>query len=268
MAGEIYIGTQGWSYEAWCGSFYPAKTQKKEQLSLYAKIFDTVEVDSSFYAIPPESSLQSWYEKTPPKFKFSLKLPGEITHQNRLRDSEKVLTDFCVRARVLKEKLACILVQLPPDFTPHQHSTLSNFLSLLPNDIRFAFEFRDQNWLSRSLVEELEGYGTSLALVDGKWIPREATISLIPYLTSTFCYIRWMGAKELTDYSRIQIDRRNEFDQWRDAIKSLTTLTSELFGYFNNHFQGHSPASANLFKTLLGLPVTPPDALIIQPSLF
>jgi uncharacterized protein YecE (DUF72 family) len=268
MAGGIYIGTQGWNYDGWCGSFYPAKTQKQEHLKLYGKIFNTVEVDSSFYAIPPESSIQSWYEKTPNEFKFSLKLPREITHQNRLRESDKLLTDFCARTRVLKEKLACILVQLPPDFTPRQHSALSNFLPILPNDIRFAFEFRDRNWLSRSLVEELEGYGTSLALVDGKWIPREISISLIPYLTSPFCYIRWLGAKELTDYSRIQIDRSKEFDQWRDAIQTLTASASDIYGYFNNHFQGHSPASANQLKALLGLPVISPDALIIQPGLF
>src|SRR5688572_26574845 len=149
MTGGIYIGAQGWSYDGWCGSFYPVKTQKRDQLGLYAKIFDTVEIDSSFYAIPPENSLKSWYEKTPPGFKFSLKLPGEITHQNRLRDSDNLLTEFCAKTRILKEKLACILVQLPPDFSPRQHSVLSTFLLRLPHDLRFAFEFRDRNWLSR-----------------------------------------------------------------------------------------------------------------------
>ena len=268
MTSGIYIGTQGWSYDGWCGSFYPAKTPKRDQLGLYAKIFDTVEIDSSFYAIPPETSFKGWYEKTPSGFKFSLKLPGEITHQNRLRDSDDFLAEFCTRARILKEKLACILVQLPPDFSPHQHSVLSTFLSRLPSDINFAFEFRDRNWISRSLVEELEGHGSSLALVDGKWIPREHSFTLLPYISSRFCYLRWLGARELTDYSRIQIDRSREYKQWDEAINVLKRTTPQIFGYFNNHFQGHSPASANQLKALLGLAVTSPDVLITQPSLF
>src|SRR5437868_14908428 len=105
MSAVIHIGTQGWNYDGWVGSFYPRKTSTKEMLSLYGKIFDTVEIDSTFYAIPPENSVKGWYEKTPDTFKFSVKLPSEITHKNRLRDSEEYLALFLQRVDLLKEKL-------------------------------------------------------------------------------------------------------------------------------------------------------------------
>ena len=141
MSAEIHIGTQGWNYDGWVGSFYPPRTTAKETLSLYAKIFDTVEVDSTFYAIPPETTVLNWYNRTPDDFTFSVKLPSEITHKNRLRDSQEFLLTFLERMQSLKHKLAVILVQLPPDFSPSENSALHNFLKQLPEDFSFAFEF-------------------------------------------------------------------------------------------------------------------------------
>jgi uncharacterized protein YecE (DUF72 family) len=268
MSAEIRIGTQGWNYDGWMGAFYPPKTSTKEALSLYAKVFDTVEIDSTFYAIPAENSVRGWYEKTPEHFLFSVKLPSEITHKNRLRDSEKHLLDFTQRMLLLNEKLGSILIQLPPDFSPAEHIALTDFLKILPSGFKFSVEFRDPNWINQSILAELEEKNVALALTDGKWISREKSLSIIEQQQASFSYVRWMGPRELTDFSRIQIDRTKEFSQWKDAFQMLSQKSKIIFGYFNNHFQGHSPASSNLFKKLLGLKTIDPDSLIIQPSLF
>lgn len=268
MSAELRIGTQGWNYEGWQRSFYPFKSSAKEMLSLYAKVFDTVEIDSTFYAIPAENSVRGWYEKTPEGFLFSVKLPSEITHKNRLRNSEKVLLDFVERMLLLREKLGCILIQLPPDFSPSENKALCNFLKILPDGFKFAVEFRDANWINETVLEELENYKVTLALTEGKWVSLEKSLSLVAKQRSSFSYIRWLGLRELTDFSRIQIDRSKELSQWADAIQFLSQRSSIIFGYFNNHYQGHSPASANEFKKLLGLNPINPSSLIVQPSLF
>ena len=269
---EIHIGTQGWNYEDWVGGFYPRGTRAADFLDLYVKVFDTVEIDASFYAIPSEAAIQSWYKRAPQNFTYSLKLPQEITHHNRLQDSEDLLLRFCERVRDLQEKLALILIQLPPDFSPRSLPALEKFLPLLPTDVRFAIEFRDRHWVLEDIgelvLELLRENRVALALADSKWLPRETMIQLAAQPTADFAYVRWLGPAELTNYSRIQINRDVEFALWQEVFGKLQQNVSEVYGYFNNHYQGHSPGSANHFKQLLGQPVVAPSVLEDQPSLF
>jgi uncharacterized protein YecE (DUF72 family) len=268
MSAKILVGTQGWNYDGWIGPFYPPRTAKQEMLQSYAKIFDTVEVDSTFYAVPAENTIRGWAARTPPQFTFSLKLPSEITHKNRLKDSKECLLQFQGRVRSLKDKLGCVLIQMPPDFSPAERKSLNTFLELLSADIKFAIEFRDQRWISEQTLMELNRFNVALALTDSKWIDRESFFRIFDQAAVDFCYVRWLGPRELTDFSRIQIDRSKEINQWVQFFLRIRERVKVIFGYFNNHFQGHSPASCNEFKRALGLPFTSPDELIIQPSLF
>ncbi len=142
----IHIGTQGWNYDDWVGPFYPRGARASEYLDLYARIYDTVEVDSTFYAIPSENSIRSWRDRAPAGFSYSLKLPQQITHEQRLSDCGDLLKQFCERASGLGEKLAIVLIQLPPDFSPRAWEALEKFLPLLSAEMRFAVEFRDRSW--------------------------------------------------------------------------------------------------------------------------
>jgi uncharacterized protein YecE (DUF72 family) len=269
---HIHIGTQGWNYDDWVGAFYPRGTQAKDFLDLYVRIFDTVEIDSTFYAIPSENSIQSWRERAPAGFTYSLKLPQEITHRQRLQNSQAVLERFCERVRGLAEKLALILIQLPPDFSPRSLGAFEGFLALLPADLRFAVEFRDRAWLGEEVIERvlerLGAHQVALALTDSKWLPRELVFRLIDRPTASFSYVRWLGPRVLTDFSRVQINRDQELAAWAKAFSVLRQQVGEIYGYFNNHFQGHSPASCNQFKRLIGQLAIEPDSLITQPSLF
>jgi uncharacterized protein YecE (DUF72 family) len=264
----ISIGTQGWNYDAWVGPFYPRKTRPEEFLPLYAKLFDTVEVDSTFYAPPAEAATRGWRERTPDGFTFSIKLVRRITHENRLRDSEVELRHFCDRARALGTRLAAVLVQLPPDFTPLEYGALEAFLPLLPLDIRFAVEFRDSSWLADRTLDLLERHGVALALVDGEWLPRAAVLEYAERPTAPFAYARWMGPRSITDHSRVQIERDEELAEWARALRRLEPRVERVLSYFSNFYQGHAPASANHLKRLVGQAPGDPDALVSQPSLF
>jgi uncharacterized protein YecE (DUF72 family) len=269
---SIVIGTQGWNYPAWVGPFYPPGTRTSEFLPTYARMFRAVEVDSTFYAVPDAKSVRGWAERTPPGFTFALKMPKEVTHELRLRNADGLVGDFLGRARELGEKLGPILLQMGPDFGPDELPALEQFLPRLPGDLRFAVELRQSRWmragtLSR-LLELLARDGVALALSDGRWIRRETMLELVERATADFLYVRWMGPdREITDYSRVQFDRSEEIRAWSEVLKRAAH-TKEIYGFFNNHFAGHSPASAREMQGLLGQQPVDPETLRDQRSLF
>jgi len=231
-----------------------------------------VEVDSTFYAIPDARAVRAWAERTPPDFTFALKMPKEVTHDRRLRDADDIVRDFLDRARELGPKLGPILLQMGPDFGPDELPSIETFLPTLPDDLRFAIELRQGGWMRSEvlphLLELLARHGIALALSDGRWIPRETMLDLVDRATADFLYVRWMGPdREITDYSRVQFDRSEEIRAWSEALKRAAH-TRDVFGFFNNHFAGHSPASARELQRLLGQQPVDPEALRSQRSLF
>lgn len=270
--GKIHIGTQGWNYDDWVGAFYPRGSRASEFLDLYARVFDTVEIDSSFYAIPSEASIKSWKNRAPAGFTYSLKLPQQITHEKHLHNCEAVLEQFCERIRGLEETLAMVLIQMPPDFSTREWSALEKFIGILPSDIRFAIEFRDAGWVIEPVLDRMLGllskHEVALALVEGEWIQRGLWFQILDRPTSPLAYLRWMGPRTLTNFSHVQLNRDRELNEWTEGVRFLSQRVETAYGYFNNHFQGHSPASANQFKQMIGQPIIEPESLITQPSLF
>jgi uncharacterized protein YecE (DUF72 family) len=269
MPSTVRIGTQGWNYNAWTGPFYPSGTRPADYLSVYARAFDTVEVDSTFYAIPPAKTVRGWADRTPGHFVFALKLPREITHERRLRDSEDVAQLFFERARELGAKLGPILIQLAPDFGPSELPALAAFLPTLPRDLRLAIEFRDRGWIHEGVLALLAEHGVALALSDARWIPRRTVLALAEKPTADFSYIRWMGPnRDIVDYSRVQRDRTSELERWASAIAAMARSMSAVYGYVNNHFAGHSPASVRQLQRLIGQRPVEPEELGEQMNLF
>lgn len=265
----IRLGAQGWNYDAWVGPFYPAGTRSADYLTVYARAFDTVEVDSTFYATPPARTVKGWGERVPAGFRFALKLPQEITHENRLRNSGDLLALFADRARLLGDKLGPILIQLGPDFAPAELPALASFLPTLPRDLDFAIEFRQRGWIHDGLIALLAEHRVALALTDARWIPRKTMLALAVRPTADFAYVRWMGPnRDLVDYSRIQVDRSRELSAWAQVLPSLAARVRTVYGYVNNHFAGHSPASLRELQQRLGMPTVAPEDLGEQMSLF
>lgn len=269
MAAEILLGTQGWNYTAWAGPFYPEHTRPADYLRLYTRAFRTVEVDSTFYAVPPEKTLKGWADRVPEGFVFALKMPQEITHERRLQGCGDTVAEFTDRVRLLGPKLGPVLIQLGPDFGPEFRPALERFLPLLPRDIRFAIEFRRYTWLTRPILGLLEEHRVALTLVDGRWVKRDRMLRLAEEPTADFAYVRWMGPdRAIEDYSRVQVDRGVELGQWAAALAKLAARVTRVHGYFNNHFQGHSPHSARVMQQLLGQPPVEPRQLADQAELF
>jgi uncharacterized protein YecE (DUF72 family) len=267
--GQIHVGTQGWNYDAWVGPFYPVGTHQGDFLTIYARAFDTVEVDSTFYAIPPAKTVRGWADRTPKGFTFALKLPQEITHERRFRDVEEVAKLFFDRARELGDKLGPILVQLGPDFELAELPALARFLPLLPPDIRFAVEFRRRAWINDGVLALLADHGVALTLTDGRWIPRKQMLALASRPTTNFLYVRLMGPnRDIVDYSRIQTDRTNELELWSGVLWPAAELGRTVYVYVNNHFAGHSPASARELQRFLRQTPVEPEKLGEQLMLF
>lgn len=268
----ILIGTQGWNYTGWVGPFYPRGTRDADFLPLYARAFRAVEVDSTWYALPDARAVRAWNERTPPDFTFTLKMPREVTHELRLRGAEEIVRDFLDRARQLGRKLGPILLQMGPDFSPEELPALEEFIPSLPRDVRFALEVRQSRWMRSDvrtrLLELLASYGVALALSDGKWIARETMLELVERPTADFFYVRWMGPnRDIVDYSHLQFDRSEEIRMWSEVLKRAAH-TRDVYGFFNNHFAGHSPANAREMQRLLGQQPVEPDTLTMQRSLF
>ncbi|HVB32237.1 MAG TPA: DUF72 domain-containing protein [Gemmatimonadaceae bacterium] len=268
MAGIVHIGTQGWNYDAWVGPFYPPRTRAADFLGVYARAFDTVEVDSTFYAVPSAKTVRAWADRTPPHFRFALKMPQEVTHERRLRDAGLVAAEFFDRARELGDRLGPVLLQFPPDFTPTELPALADFLPTLPSDVRCAVEFRHKGWIYDGVLALLAEHGVALALIEGKWIPRKQVFALAERLTADFVYVRWLGNREIVDFSRVQMDRTRDLEAWAGVLARLEKDGRTVYGYFNNHFSGHSPASARELQRLLHQHPVDPALIGEQMSLF
>jgi uncharacterized protein YecE (DUF72 family) len=271
VSAAILLGTQGWNYADWVGPFYPPGTRAADMLRVYTRAFPTVEVDSTFYAIPAEPVVHSWRERAPEGFVFALKVPQEITHEKRLIDVEQLLHRFCGRASVLGTSVGPLLIQLSPEFHPTwaNRDALRAFLELLPIRFRWAIEFRHPGWLDGETLDLLRMYGVALALADSRWIKRGMVLELAIEPTADFAYVRWMGEqRRITDFSHVQVDREAELAAWAQALASLAGRVPTIFGYFNNQYQGHSPESARAMQQALGQAVVAPETLQVQVELF
>lgn len=271
MSAAVLIGTQGWSYPDWVGPFYPPSTRTGDMLRLYARAFRTVELDSTFYAIPAEPVIHSWREHVPENFVFTLKVPQEITHEKRLTGVEQVLHRFCGRASVLGTTLGPLLVQLSPEFRPDEanRTALRAFVEMLPIRYRWAVEFRHPGWLDGGTLDLLRLYNVGLVLADSRWIKRGLMLELAIEPTADFAYVRWMGEqRRMTDFSQVQVERDGDFDSWVQALQTLAARVKTIFGYFNNQYQGHGPHSARTLQRLLGQQVVAPELLQEQVELF
>ena len=267
----MYVGTQGWNYESWVGSFYPPGTRPAAMLEVYGRAFSSVEVDSTAYGIPSDHAVQSWGAHVPPQFVFALKIPQEITHERRLKDSIVLLRRFVDRVAPLGNALGPLLVQLSPGFraSDANRAVLKDFVAALPEDRRWAVEFRHAGWMTQATFELLKSRNVATVLVQGRWIRREMIADLALEPTADFAYVRWMGLdRRLTDFSRPQRDCGDDRAWWAELLHSLRSRVTDVFGYFSNYYEGHAPHSARELQRVVGEEPVSPDRLREQGELF
>jgi uncharacterized protein YecE (DUF72 family) len=234
----LLTGTSGWSYQEWVGIFYP--NNKVAKLPFYAKFFDSVEVDSSFYKVPSKQMIAGWIANTPQNFKFSLKVPRLITHDKKLVKVERELAEFITVIKPIANsgKLGCLLIQLPPTFTFKHISNLESFFANLPLDYQFAVEFRHESWDQHQTWELLKKYNISNTITDS---PMKVFSSV--FTTSlSHCYVRWHGRGSSIWYNYTY--SKDQLDEWLKKLSELLKKVPIIYAYFNNHFNSAAPVNA------------------------
>lgn len=237
---QVHLGTQGWSYKSWVGNFYSADTSAGDYLKEYARQFGAVEIDSTYYGAPRPQTVTQWRAITPDDFRFTAKFPQAITHEKMLKDALPETMHFLDAMALLGDKLGPLLLQFPYQFKPDQQSTLADFLAALPRDFRYAVEVRHRGWLNDAFFDLLTQHRVALALADYAYMPK------LDRATTDFVYIRWLGnRKDIPDdhYESVRINRDKELDRWSDLISQFLEKGVTVWGFANNHYQGHSPAT-------------------------
>ena len=237
---SIHIGTSGWHYGHWQGPFYPETLGSGDFLKFYSQKFHTVEINNSFYKLPEAATLKAWKDTVPANFIFAAKGSRFITHMKKLKDPEQSLSIFMERITHLGEKLGPILFQLPPRwfFNPER---LRLFLAALPENFRYALEFRDPSWINDQTYQALADRGAAFCIYElaGYLSPKQVTADLV--------YIRLHGPGDAYQGS---YDNRT-LAGWAGAISTWAAQGKEVFCYFDNDEAGYAAQNALELQDML-----------------
>src|SRR5688572_25829990 len=261
------LGTMGFSYADWAGVFYPKGTKPGDYLAYYAKHFDAVELDTTFHAVPPVDRVRTWAEVTPEGFRFCPKAPKTITHDPDVALDRAVgaMHEFLEVISALGPKLGPVLIQFPPSLSASEAPSLRRFIRALPSELRLAVEFRHESWFVESTIGLLRSLNVCWAAADYAHEPRQL------HVTSDFLYIRWIGLhQQFPSMDRERVEVTGQLATWKEQIDRAAASSPHLWtvwGFFNNDYAGHAPATCRHFKRLVGLPVED-DAEARQGKLF
>ena len=239
---KIHIGTSGWHYKHWLDDvFYPTGTKPSQMFDFYARHFDTVEINNSFYHLPSATTFDNWRDNSPPRFIFAVKASRFITHMKKLKDPQPSSEKFFLVADRLGRKLGPILFQLPPRWKLNRER-FEEFLQSLPGEHKYVFEFRDESWFVPEVYELLRRYKAACCIHDfgDMKVPIE--------ITTNFTYIRFHGptsAKYWGSYSSAQLR------SWADRIKDWSRQLTGIYVYFNNDPEGRAVENALELKRLV-----------------
>ena len=249
---DLLLGTSGWDYPEWVGRVYPPRGAS-DKLQYYATLFPIVEVNSTFYRLPPASVAASWVRRTPGKFRFAAKFPQTITHDLRLVGTDVELQRFLAVLKPIREagKFAAALLQLPPSL-PFEAATVRQFYESLPRDLPVAVEFREKSWIVPESYAMLREFGLANVIVDGPHLPIALEI------TASWAYIRWHGHGAPTWYDYTY--SAAELAAWVPRVRTLAEEAATVYGFFNNHFRGDAATNARSLAEELGLPPPPGTA--------
>lgn len=230
----VWIGTSGYNYPEWKGSFYPSDLPAAKMLPYYAARFPTVEINYTFYRMPNEKLVSGWAAQTPSPYKLTLKAPRRITHDNRLRNTGDLVAGFCQVAGTLGDKLGLLLFQLPPNLKKDV-ALFDRFLATLPPKVRAAFEFRNTSWLDEEIYERLGARNLALCVADSE------KLSTPVRATADYGYYRLRDEGYTPD----------DIERWADTI-AAEAGDRDVFVYFKHEEQGKGPELARLLAQYLG----------------
>ncbi len=261
----VLLGTSSFTATGWEGSFYPQGMRSREFLSYYAKQFQTVEIDSTFYGTPSASTVAAWNEKTPPDFIFAVKVPQAITHEKILVGCEAASDEFIERMSLLGDKRGPMLLQFPKfdkwtlKSSDELLARLNSFLKRVSDSgCRFAVEIRNHGWIDERFLDALRKYNVSLAWTDTSFVPKPwESKKPLDLITADFAYVRWLGNRKqmetiTTTWDRAVVDRSEDLKTWVKFLRDMVTdkRLRKIFAFANNHYAGFGPATIRQFWEL------------------
>jgi uncharacterized protein YecE (DUF72 family) len=242
MEGRIRIGTSGWHYKHWLGTFYPEGTKQNEQFGCYQQYFDTVEINNSFYRLPSPETFRKWKHSVSADFIFAVKASRFITHMKKLKDPAESVARFMEHVAALDRRLGVILFQLPPGWTLNV-ARLREFLQVLPAQYRYAFEFRNPSWYDEEVVALLTKYNCAFCIYQlaGHLSPLE--------VSADFIYVRLHGPDD-QKYQGSYGDA--DLKKWARRCNAWARQGKDVFVYFDNDQAGYAAFNAKRLKDLIG----------------
>ncbi len=225
----IWVGTSGYNYPEWKGSFYPEKLPTAKMLPYYAERFSTVEINYTFYRTPTAKILEGWNRETPDRFKLTLKAPKRITHDARLKDCAEKMDYFLKTAATLGPKLGALLFQLPPNLKKDL-ARFDAFLETFPPQVCATFEFRHESWLDEEIYARLKARNLALCVADSEKLSTPVVI------TADYAYFRL----------RDEGYQKKDIVRWAQTIREKTAHCSDVFVYFKHEEEGKGPEFARL----------------------
>jgi uncharacterized protein YecE (DUF72 family) len=240
MAGQLKIGTSGWSYQHWKGLFYPDDLPTSKWLQYYTEHFDTVELNASFYRLFPRSTFEGWRQKVPEGFVYAVKLWRGITHLKKLSAEQDSLDDVIDRMEGMGEALGPVLVQIPPSLHLDMER-LEAFARMMPSRIRWALEVRHSSWFVDELWEVLKEHNAAFCMADspGESFPRK--------VTTDFAYVRFHG-EQVTYAGKYS---KETLQDWAAFIGGVLDDGKDVYAYFNNDIDGHAVTDARQLQELI-----------------
>jgi uncharacterized protein YecE (DUF72 family) len=238
--GAVHIGTSGWHYRHWKGPFYPEKLPTSKMLDYYSQHFDTVELNNTFYRLPPETGVENWRTGSPAGFCFAAKGSRFLTHMKKLKDPEIGLARFFERIDRLRPKLGPIVFQLPP-FWEVDEQRLEAFLRALPKRHRYAFEFRNPTWHNDRIHRILRKHNAAFCIFEIAGFSSEFPI------TADFTYVRLHGPGGAYQGSYSQ----SAVQEWADRIAAWRKELCAVYIYFDNDQAGYAVENALTLKRLV-----------------
>jgi len=238
----IYIGTSGWSYDHWDGVFYPQGTPQRDRLAYYVQHFPTVEINSTYYHWPADSTFVSWRRRVPQHFRITIKAPRGLTHGARLYAPEAWLGRISRSLHALDGACGVLLVQLPPDMQ-YDPARLSYFLGQLPRWMQVALEFRHPSWHQDAVFELLERHGAAYCVMSGAQLP------CMLRATAPFVYVRLHGPDPHSMYAGSYAD--DQLQWWAERLREWQGMGREVFVYFNNDGYGNAVRNARTLRAIV-----------------
>jgi len=240
---DVRIGTSGWTYDSWRGPVYPQQVPDARRLEFYAgELFDTVELNASYYRWPGDVQFRSWRRRLQPGFAMTVKAPRGLTHARRLYEPERWIERIRVSLSLLEDRLGVLLVQLPPGM-PRDDARLDYFLGALPAGLRVAVEFRHETWHVEEVFAQLERHGAAYVVMSGAGLP------CILRATAGFVYVRFHGPDHNYLYGGSYDDASMRW--WADRISEWRSQDLDVWAYFNNDAGGNAVRNGLALKAFV-----------------